>query len=146
MAVEVEFHPETFAEFFAPVDESYPGLSARLKRDFERYVASDRNSRPTYFGRDTSYTWPEAAYQAQLMHIHIELPPGRFRQDVAPFYRVCRRGNPERDAALVYVQGMLEEDQYRILAFLWPDAHEKARDKAVMLYFARIAKEFRDTH
>jgi len=31
MPVEVSFHPETFEEFFLPVDAKHPGLSEVLK-------------------------------------------------------------------------------------------------------------------
>jgi hypothetical protein len=49
MAVEVFFHKGTFAEFFAPVDIEHPGLSATLKSEFERYMASDRITLPSIF-------------------------------------------------------------------------------------------------
>ncbi|MNZ93026.1 mRNA interferase YafO [compost metagenome] len=144
MAVEVSYHPVTFAEFFRPVDTDFPGLTAKLLSDFESYIQSNRQSIPRYFGRDAPYTQPSEALQACLMHIHIKLPPGSFPQDRAQFYRVCQKGRPGEDAALVYVQGELEEDKYVILAFLWPDAHGQARDRDLMRYLARLAKQFRD--
>lgn len=144
MAVQVTYNPETFARFFQPVDVQFPGLSAKLLSDFTGYITS--GVPPTYFGRDAAYTQPAAAMQAHLMHIHIKLPPGSFPQDRAQYYRVCQKGNPYQDAALVYVQGELEEDHYQLLAFFWPDAHELARNHASMSYLARLAKAFRDTH
>lgn len=146
MAVDVSFNPETFAELFAPIDEKFPGLSSRLKADFTRYIESDRCCIPEYFGRDAPYTQPQEASSAQLMHIHIKLPPGRFPQDRAQYHRVCRLGRPGEDAALVYVQGELEEDSYQLLAFLWPDAHGKARGKELMRTLARLGRAFRDAH
>lgn len=144
MAVNVEFNRHTFAELFAPVDLRYSKLSAKLKTDFTRYVASGRIDVPHYFGRDACYTQPAEALSACLMHIHIKLPPGSFPQNRAQYYRVCRDGRPGEDAALVYVQGELEEDSYQLLAFLWPDAHGQAKQRDLMRYLARIAKEFRD--
>ncbi|GLO53958.1 hypothetical protein PPUN110474_53630 [Pseudomonas putida] len=37
-------------------------------------------------------------------------------------------------------------DTILILAFLWPDAHTKARDISTMQYLARLAKEWRDNN
>lgn len=146
MAVNVTFNRQTFADLFAPIDKQYAGLSTKLKADFERYIGSARSDIPHYFGRDACYTQPSEALSASLMHIHIKLPPGRFPQDRAQYYRVCQRGKPGEDAALVYVQGELEEDSYELLAFLWPDAHGQAKQKHLMRYLAQLAREYRDTH
>lgn len=143
MPVEVSFHDETFEKFFKPVDQSYPGLSDDLRRDFIRYIESDRESIPDYFGRDVPYLQPELAAQVHLMHIHILIKPDTFPRRKTQLDRVCPR-DPQRDAALVYVQGELEENRYCLLAFFWPDAHGKARDKGAMNYLARLAKRFRD--
>ncbi len=144
MTVEVTFNPVAFAEFFAPVDAQYPGLSAQLLDDFRRYIESNRLATPRYFGRDAPYTQPAEALRACLMHIHIKLPPGSFPQDRAQYHRVCLPGRPGEDAALVYVQGELYEDRYQLLAFLWPDAHGQARQRDLMRYLARLAEQFRD--
>lgn len=140
----VSFHEATFAEFFEPIDKKYPGLSAKIASDFLAYMESRQTRTPLYFGRDAPYTQPQAALNAHLSHIHIKLPPGRFRQDCAQYYRVCDFKKPHEDAALVYVQGELEEDHYLILAFFWPDAHEQARNNIVMRYLAHLAKEWRE--
>ncbi|MEE1922413.1 type II toxin-antitoxin system YafO family toxin [Pseudomonas sp. 148P] len=143
MAFEVSFHPETFEVFFLPVDARYPGLSETLKAEFIRYIESDRLHIPAIFGRDAPYTQPASALQACLMHIHVRIPPARFRQGVAQRDRVCRKGRPGEDAALVYVPGELYENRILILAFLWPDAHGKARDREIMRYLSRLANEWR---
>lgn len=143
MTVEVTFNPVAFAEFFAPVDAQYPGLSAQLLEDFRQYIQSNRLAPPHHFGRDAPYTQPAEALRACLMHIHIKLPPGSFPQDRAQYYRTCQTGHPGEDAALVYVQGELYEERYQLLAFLWPDAHGKARQSDVMRYLARLAEGFR---
>jgi len=80
------------------------------------------------------------------MHIHICIPPALFPKNVPQHDRVCKMGRPGDDAALIYVQGELYEDRYLILAFLWPDAHTKARDISTMQYLARLAKEWRDNN
>lgn len=144
MGIKASYHPETFLKFFEPIDLQFPGLSDALLRDFTDYIASNRTKVPKYFGRDAPYTQPQAALNAHLMHIHIKLPPGSFPQDKAQYYRVCKKGDPENDACLVYVQGELEEDSYQLLAFFWPDAHEMSRNPKEMSYLARIAKAFRD--
>ena len=146
MPTEIEFHSGTFKEFFLPVDQKYPGLSASLKREFEIYIESDRLKLPNIFGRDAPYTQPSQALDACLMHIHVRIPPAKFRKDTPQRDRVCRKGRPGEDAALVYVQGELFENRYLILAFLWPDAHTKARDKDVMKYLSRSALEWRNNN
>lgn len=146
MTVEASFNPTAFAEFFAPVDEEYPGLSTQLLRDFRQYILSNRHATPHYFGRDAPYTQPHEALHACLMHIHIKLPPGSFPQDRAQYHRVCQSGRPGEDAALVYVQGELYEERYQLLAFLWPDAHGKARQSDLMRYLARLAADFRSNN
>lgn len=78
MPVEVSFHPETFEEFFLPVDAKHPGLSEVLKSEFLRYIESRRQLIPSIFGRDVPYTQPPLAFQACLMHIHICIPPALF--------------------------------------------------------------------
>lgn len=144
MAVEVFFHKGTFAEFFEPVDQKHPGLSGTLKAEFTRYIESDRTSLPSIFGKDDAYMQPPQAVLACLMHIHIKIPPARFPAGLPRHQRKCSVGKPGEDAALVYVQGELEENRYLLLAFLWPDAHTKSRDRTKMRYLARIAKEWRD--
>lgn len=143
MTVEVTLHPLALKEFFAPIDLLYAGLSKQLLEDFKQYILSNRTAPPTYFGRDAVYTQPSAAERAHLMHIHIKLPPGSFPQDRAQYYRTCLPGRPGEDAALVYVQGELYEERYQLLAFLWPDAHGKARQPDLMRYLARLAEDFR---
>ncbi|SED31923.1 mRNA interferase YafO [Pseudomonas mohnii] len=144
MAVEVYFHTGTFTEFFHPIDLKHPGLSTILKSEFTRYIESGREVLPSIFGKDTAYMQPPQAVQACLMHIHIKIPPAQFPENLPRNQRTCSRGKPNEDAALVYVPGELEEDRYLILAFLWPDAHGKSRDRATMKYLARLAKDWRD--
>jgi mRNA interferase YafO len=146
MPINVEFHPDTYTELFEDILQTYPDLLQKLLRDFKRYKESDGTFLPKYFGRDAAYVEPHAAFKARLMHIHICLPPGSFQKGRPQNDRTCRTGEPARDAALVYVQGELEEDQYRLIAFLHPNAHSKAQDRQIMSYLARIAQTFRDQH
>ncbi|MDH0638223.1 type II toxin-antitoxin system YafO family toxin [Pseudomonas sp. GD03860] len=143
MPIEIVFHPGTFEEFFRPIDQKHAGLSSTLQSEFERYIASGRNEIPVIFGRDAPYTQPSQALDACLMHIHVRIPPAKFRLNTPQRDRVCRKGRPGEDAALVYVQGELYEHRYLILAFLWPDAHGKSRDRDVMKYLCRMALEWR---
>ena len=144
MGAIVKYHKATFAEFFGHVDEKHPGLSDKLAADFKVYVDSGKGIVPKYFGRDAPYMQPYEAERAHLSHIHVKLPPGTFRQDVAQYHRVCAWGNPGQDAALVYVRGWLEEDRYLLLAFLWPDAHGMAKRRPLMRYLAQLASDWRD--
>ncbi|BBI48479.1 hypothetical protein HORIV_09000 [Vreelandella olivaria] len=53
---------------------------------------------------------------------------------------------PDQDAALVYVQGELEENHYCLLAILYPNAHQRASDNRTIPYLARLAQAFKDQH
>lgn len=146
MPVQVDFHPQAFVEFFAPVDAKFPGLSETLKAEFVRYIESDRIELPSIFGRDAPYTQPSLALQVGLMHIHLRIPPATFPSNLPQRDRVCSRGSPENDAALVYVQGELYEDHYLLLAVLWPHAHAKAREESIMRQLSRLARSWRDSN
>ncbi|MGN8247699.1 type II toxin-antitoxin system YafO family toxin [Pseudomonas sp. SMV7] len=136
------YHPETYAEFFSQPLKDFPSLADNLLADFINYKSG--RGLPSYFGCDVPYTQPHLAYTAQLMHIHLQLPPHAFPEGVPQFDRKCKKGQPQNDAALVYVRGELEENRYCILGVLHPDAHAKARSEKIMRYLARLAKKFRD--
>ncbi|OLU31465.1 hypothetical protein BVH03_08305 [Pseudomonas sp. PA15(2017)] len=140
--VTVGFHIATYDEFFAKPLTLFPTLAQDLLGDFLRYKGD--GVLPSYFGCDVPYTQPQLAYNARLMHIHLCLPPDFFPPNLPQFDRKCRKGAPNKDAALVYVGGELDEDKYCLLGVLYPDAHSRAREEKVMRYLARLAKEFRD--
>lgn len=140
--VTVEFHPDTYDEFFAVSLANYPGLAEDLRKDFLLYKSEDKL--PSYFGCDVPYTQPQLAFIAHLMHIHLCLPPDFFPPNLPQFDRKCRKGAPDKDAALVYVRGEMEENRYCLIGVLYPDAHSKARQEKIMRYLARLAKKFRD--
>lgn len=83
-------------------------------------------------------------FRAGLMHIHLCLPPNKFPEKLPQPDRVCKKGDPDNDACLVYVQGELYENKYSLIAIMYPDAHEKARKHDVMSYLARIAQNYKD--
>lgn len=142
----VELNSETFEDLFQPILASYPDLLNSLLVDFATYIDSDRLVLPEYFGCDVAYTQPEEAYRAGLMHIHLAIPPVRFPNKKPQSDRKCPKGDPLQDAALVYVQGLYDEDRYSLIAILHPGAHSKARDRQVMQRLARVAKRFRDKY
>jgi mRNA interferase YafO len=144
MAVDVCFHSETFDLFFKPVDVKHPGLSETLRSEFVRYIDSDRAELPSIFGKDVPYMQPVQAAQACMMHIHIKIPPAIFPRNTPQHNRVCQRGKPGEDAALIYVPGELYENRFLILAFFWPDAHGRAKDRATMKKLARVAQAWRN--
>ncbi|AUU88772.1 hypothetical protein C2U55_06615 [Enterobacteriaceae bacterium ENNIH3] len=142
MPIEASINPATKAEFFDKVFIDYPKLEASIIDDFIRYKATGQL--PRYFGRDVAYTEPHGAFKAGLMHIHLCLPPNVFPEKCPQPDRVCKKGAPEKDACLVYVQGELYENKYSLIAIMHPDAHGKARQPKVMSHLARIAQKFKD--
>jgi mRNA interferase YafO len=145
MTITVEYSSDTYDDLFKDVLDQYPSLGKSLLDDFRTYISSSRNKLPNYFGRDTSYTQPYEAYMAGLMHIHIAIPPSVFPKNKPQYDRTCP-GDPAKDAALVYANGVLDEDHYVLIAMLHPGAHSQARNDKVMKRLAGVAKRFRDTH
>ncbi|WP_312452691.1 type II toxin-antitoxin system YafO family toxin [Stutzerimonas nitrititolerans] len=141
-SVIAEFHPDSFEEFFTGPLVAHPSLAEDILKDFIRYKSE--GVLPSYFGCDVPYTQPQLAFNVNLMHIHLCLPPDSFPDKLPQPDRKCRKGAPHKDAALVYVRGELEEGKYCILGVLYPDAHAKARADKIMRYLARLAKEWRD--
>lgn len=146
MAVIVEFNPETYESLFCDVLVDYPGLLNGLISDFTKYIESDRLRLPPYFGREAAYIKPQSAINAGLMHIHIAIPPTVFPNGRPQHDRTCPVGAPHQDAALVYTQGLFEENRYSLIALLHPDAHARARLREIMDYLARVASRFRDKY
>lgn len=138
----VTYHPDTYDEFFSDLLADFPTLPQDLMADFLMYKGTGQL--PMRFGRDAPYTQPHAAYRAQLMHIHLKLPPDRFPENLPQWDRVCKKQTPHKDAALIYVRGELEEHRYCLFGVLYPDAHARAREEKVMRYLARLAQKFRD--
>lgn len=141
----VEFNPETYAELFEPILASYPLLLGNLLKDFATYIDSGRLKAPPYFGCDVPYVAQHEAYVAGLMHIHIAIPPVVFAANRPQSDRKCPR-DPNTDAALVYAQGLYDEDRYTLIALLYPSAHAKAANRQIILRLARIAGRFRDKY
>lgn len=143
--IEVAFHPET-EHYFDSIDATFPGFKQELLESFADYIASGREIVPDCFGNDAPYTHPHSAFRAGLMHIHIAVPPTTFPRKSPQADRKCPMNAPDQDAALVYVQGELEEDHYCLLAILYPDAHQRASDNRTIPYLARLAQDFKDRH
>jgi len=146
MSVIVSIHPETRGELFDDVLKDYPSLEKSILQDFRTCMESKGLRLADYFGCDQPYSHPPAARSGQLRHIHIALPPQTFDPRKAQCYRKCSKDLPELDAALVYVQGVMEEDHYMILAFFAPNGHDKAKVEKVMTKLGILAKKFRDEH
>ncbi|WP_024696143.1 type II toxin-antitoxin system YafO family toxin [Pseudomonas syringae] len=141
--IEVSFHPDLYNALIEDVLKDFPDFAEALLEDFREYKSGGL---PDYFGKDDLYLHPPLAYSVKLWHIHLAMPPEKFPRGMAQRDRKCRKGNPHQDAALVYVQGLYEENRYCILTVLHPDAHSKARENQVIGYLARLAKEFRDAN
>lgn len=142
--IEVELHPET-QSLFEEVESSFPGLIQNLVGDFRAWLESDLEYWPRRFGKVSYYNQPPSVRSASLLHVHICMPPREGFSDRIPVSeRKCKVGEPERDAALVYVQGEFHEERYCILALLYPNAHEKAQEEKTILGLASLARNFRD--
>ncbi|QFT84983.1 putative toxin YafO [Halomonas sp. THAF12] len=142
----VHFHPES-EYLFDEVDAQHPGLKQALRDDFKAYVESDFDDRPARFGKFDLYTQPPWIRSLEVWHIHICMPPrSGFPSHLEQRRMVCRRDEPDRDAALVYVQGLIEEDEYCLLAMLYPRAHEEARNVRQMLWIGDMARDFRNRY
>jgi len=142
--IEASINEKTKENFFDGVFIQFPELEASIISDFQRYKSTGKL--PHYFGRDVAFTQPYGAFRAGLMHIHLCLPPGKFPEKLPQPDRVCKKGDPNNDACLVYVQGELYENRYSLIAIMYPDAHTKTREHQVMSYLARIAQDFKDNN
>lgn len=142
MHIDASINQQTKSVFFDDVFTKFPSLEATILEDFIRYKAT--GDLPHYFGTDVAYTQPHAALKAGVMHIHLCLPPNSFPTKRPQADRKCRMGDPLNDACLVYVQGVLYENKYSLLAIMHPDAHSMARKHEVMSYLCRVATDFKD--
>lgn len=140
--IEVTINEQTRNQFFGDLFQKHLDLEAKLLKDFKKYKSGE--GIPSYFGRDVSYVKPYSAEKACLMHIHLKIPPDKFPDDRVQYYRTHKKGNPKKDICLVYVQGLIEDHRYSIIAILHPDAHLKAQDYKFMDELAQIAQKFRD--
>lgn len=140
----VHFHAES-EYMFDEVDAQHPGLKQALTNDFKLYIESDFDLRPARFGKVDLYKQPPSLGGLGIWHIHICMPPRPgFSKHLEQSRMVCRKDEPDRDAALVYVQGLIETDDYCLLAMLYPNAHEEARNMRQMLWIGGMARDFRD--
>lgn len=146
MTIIVEYSPDTYDDLFKDVLSNHPTILSALRDDFYTYIASNRMTLPTYFGCDVPYTHPHEAYVVGLMHIHIAIPPSVFPTSKPQFDRKCPLGDPTKDAALVYAQGLYDEDRYVLIAMLHPGAHDRARTEKIIKRLAGVAKRFRDIY
>lgn len=143
MAIQVEIHPDLQADILSAL-AGHPFTLNQIVRDFSACMESKGMKLPSYMGCDQPYHEPPAARSGQLRHIHIALPPQKFKDTDRQAFRKCSIKLPHLDAALVYAQGELYEDRYVILAFFAPYAHDKAKVDAVMTRLGVLAKKFRD--
>ncbi|MFC0269253.1 type II toxin-antitoxin system YafO family toxin [Kushneria aurantia] len=145
--IDVSFHPET-EYLFDEVEAAHPGLKSELVQGFRTCIESNFDVRAPRFGKFDPYLQPPSVLSAELWHVHICMPPRRdfdarrLRWDEMK----CRTDEPELDAALVYVQGLMDRDAYCLIAFLYPKAHHKSNQDAFMKWLARLGKQFRRGH
>lgn len=142
--IEVYINEYTRKDFFDEIFLKYPELEIQLINDFKRYKST--GELPIYFGRDAPYIRPYSAEKACLMHIHLKIPPDSFPRDRVQYFRTHKQGDPEKDICLVYVQGLIEDHRYSLLAIIHPNAHEKARNYQLMDRLAQVAQKFRDNN
>lgn len=145
MGATVHFCSINFDLFFKDINSTHPRLLANLAEDFKSYIDSGRTQLPNYFGCDVAYIKPDSAYRQGLMHIHLAIPPVSFPKNKPQWDRKCPK-NPNTDAALVYTNGLYEEDHYVIIAVLFPGAHAKARRRETMEKLVASARAFRENY
>ena len=137
--VEVEFHKDTYDDYIAPIDRMPAGFSVSLLDDFKRYKGSFGDHVPSYFGRDAFYHYPPDIANC-LQHIHLCIPPRKFRNKIPQYDRTCRKDQPEHDIALVYAQNKYDLHKYTIIGVLTPDAHAAARNMTLMRKLGGLAR------
>lgn len=142
--VEVEFHSETYDSYIKPVDNKYAGFANQLLADFKRYKQSQGDDLPSYFGRDAPYHYPPSVAYC-LQHIHLCIPPRRFKSNRPQNDRTCRTGQPENDIALIYAQNKYDLYKYVIIGVLMPDAHKTARNDSLMMRLGSIARSYQNS-
>lgn len=149
MHLSVTYNPKTYDRFFAPVFTKFPSLEQSLLDDFVIYKATGKL--PHYFGRDTLYDRPDEVKDAHMWHIHLELGMNKFEPPITPKGKHARKPDQATvqwhrtsDTCLVYVQNILDENQYSLLAVFHPWAHAEGQDYRQMRELAAVAKEFRE--
>ncbi|GAB3321001.1 type II toxin-antitoxin system YafO family toxin [Haliea atlantica] len=108
----------------------------QLVNDFKAYVGGD--FRPN-FGRDVAYdhaNTPRKVLFHQVRHLHLFDPGKPWEREAPPFRKTS-------DHHLVYCTGQLDEHCYLLMAILSPEAHQKARNSAIMERLGLMAEQFR---
>ena len=125
----VHFHADS-EYLFDEVDAQHPGLKESLREDFKSCIESFFDYRPPRFGKFDLYSWPASLRDLEIWHVHICMPPREgFPANLEQRRMVCSKSEPERDACLVYVRGLIYENDYCLLAMLYPYAHQKAEEE-----------------
>lgn len=139
--IEVSYNKETFSKYFEPKLSAYPTLGENLIDDFRRHKSGEL---PSYFGKESIYATPFEIIRSQLWHIHLCIPPKTFPAELEQAHRTCLKGDPDNDIALVYTSGEMNLNKYSLIAILCPDAHQTAKNLALIKYLASVAQRFRD--
>lgn len=108
----------------------------QLVKDFRAYVGGD--FRPN-FGRDVVYdhaNTPRKVLFHQVRHLHLFDPGQPWEHEAPPFRKTS-------DHHLVYCAGLVDESCYLLMAILSPNAHDKARNSAIMERLGLMAEQFR---
>lgn len=142
----VFYHPDLYEEFIAPLSRIRKDIPEIILNDFKRYIESDFEELPSYFGVDNLYGSPPDL--AGIMgHIHLRIPPNKFPSNVAQAYRKCKKNDPANDIALVYVQGDEDDSKYCILAIVMPNAHSRMKPNLKLIRkLGSYAKEFKENN
>jgi len=105
-----------------------------IKKDFRHYKAT--GSLPSYFGRDKPYSRPRSVKDQDMHHLHIADNGNEFGRYTPQYYRTS-------DNHIIYTRGYADQSDYLIIAFITPNAHEKANDYEFLEQYAFIAHKFR---
>jgi len=144
------YNAHTYDRYFAPVFARFPTLEQSLLEDFITYKATGKL--PHYFGRDTLYDRPDEIKAVQLRHMHFELGNNMFKPLAELGGKRPHTPDPSTvqwyktsDTCLVYIQNIVDEHCYSLLAVFHPWAHAEGQDYKQMKELAAIAEKFRVT-
>lgn len=142
MSVEIEFSQLTKVIWYDEIVAQYPNFIDNLKRDLAKYIETNGDELPDYFGKDDLYTFPRSIMTESVRHIHLKIPPDVFNSRRRQIDRKCKIGEFDKDIALVYVISKYNPNKASILAILNGNAHKLAQDEKLMLQIKEAARVF----
>lgn len=145
MSIQIEFSQLTKIIWYDDIVKQHPNFIDILKLDLARYIETNGDSLPDYFGKDDLYTYPRSIITESVRHIHLKIPPDIFNSRLTQKDRKCKINEPEKDIALIYVISKYDPNKASILAILKGNAHELAKDEKLMIQIKEAARAFHES-